>query len=802
MKRYLIPVLLLVLVSSRHLLAEWACNASQSVPVAVAKGNQWNVQVASDGNMGSFVVWQDRRDGATDKLYLQHVDATGTMVWVSGGVPVCNASGFQYYPQLASDGGGGVVVVWQDNRIDGRDYHIYAQRISGNGIVHWIPPGIAVCEANGNQYSPRVVSDGEGGVVITWQDNRSGEFDIYAQRIDSSGQSLWPAGGVAVCSAAGNQVTPQLASDGRGGAVIAWSDFRSGGFADIYCQRVSGPRGRGAWSSDGIPVCTASNTQWNPQIVTDGNQGAIICWQDRRSSSVDQVYAQRVDLSGVTQWNANGGQGIQLAPSSGIQYYPRLASDGTGGAVAAWQDNRTGTDYDIYAQRVNTAGQILWASAGQAVCAAAGQQYNPQIIVDKGSSLIAWQDFRSSTIFDVYAQRLDLFGVAQWDANGTAVSLSSANKVNPQLTGDGLQGAIFAWADFSDGSGTADVYAQRIAGNGKLAGGCYRSFTQDSLSLKAIRIFVNRTTPIKMPNAGNVRDSVFGRGAFHGGVVIGIPRLDSIRYYGWIKFNASANVRTALPDSGIAHPFDRIFNRKFWGNMPNLSARVYNNCLLGEMLALKVNIAASDAGITNSRFGDLVFNDASDPTNVLNHRSLRRVATYVDSLLTLWKWYHGINYKQIAWSLRRVNTAFDGDIDTVSTRPFLIKSNRALFAVPFLLPSTDPLPPVPAFIPESIEDQTPREYVLRQNYPNPFNPVTTIEFDLPRAALVTLKVYNILGQEIATLLDHAALDVGTQQAFFDASPLSSGVYFYRLVATNTDGSDGYVSSAKKMLFVK
>ena len=77
--------------------------------------------------------------------------------------------------------------------------------------------------------------------------------------------------------------------------------------------------------------------------------------------------------------------------------------------------------------------------------------------------------------------------------------------------------------------------------------------------------------------------------------------------------------------------------------------------------------------------------------------------------------------------------------------------------------------------------ELPLEYALRPNYPNPFNPATTIEFALPRSGYIMLKVYNILGEKVETLLarDHAA---GTFTVTWDAAGMPSGVYFYRLIA--------------------
>jgi hypothetical protein len=88
----------------------------------------------------------------------------------------------------------------------------------------------------------------------------------------------------------------------------------------------------------------------------------------------------------------------------------------------------------------------------------------------------------------------------------------------------------------------------------------------------------------------------------------------------------------------------------------------------------------------------------------------------------------------------------------------------------------------------------PKAFALSQNYPNPFNPSTKIEFSLPNASSVDLKVFNVLGQEVATLA-HGLFTAGSHAVTFDASRLSTGVYLYKLTA-------GSFVSTKKMLLVK
>jgi hypothetical protein len=97
----------------------------------------------------------------------------------------------------------------------------------------------------------------------------------------------------------------------------------------------------------------------------------------------------------------------------------------------------------------------------------------------------------------------------------------------------------------------------------------------------------------------------------------------------------------------------------------------------------------------------------------------------------------------------------------------------------------------------SVEDKSnpnPEDYELYQNYPNPFNPTTTIRFTIPHRSNVTLKVYDMLGKEIATLVDEEK-NPGSYEVKFDASNLPSGVYFYKIKA-------GEFTQTKKMILMK
>jgi photosystem II stability/assembly factor-like uncharacterized protein len=94
------------------------------------------------------------------------------------------------------------------------------------------------------------------------------------------------------------------------------------------------------------------------------------------------------------------------------------------------------------------------------------------------------------------------------------------------------------------------------------------------------------------------------------------------------------------------------------------------------------------------------------------------------------------------------------------------------------------------------EHKIPENFILKQNYPNPFNPTTTIEFDLPKAGIVSLKIFDIAGREVASEINGLNLKTGNYKVNFEGSILSSGVYFYSLIVDNN------IVDTKKMILIK
>lgn len=376
---------------------------------------------------------------------------------------VCAATGDQHDPEAVSDGSGGAVVLWIDERPDISVFKIYTQRInasSGNGL--WTTDGIAVRAAEGDQYYHQVVYDGSGGAIYVWADTLGllGGNRALAQKLDLvSGTAQWTADGV-------NAVTYMVkiyhdaVADGSGGMVFTGIRIPPGpGNSSIFAQRLAAASGTPMWSASGSELCSTIYNPERPRITSDGSGGAVVAWHDDRSGDSD-VYVQRAAAAnGAPQWTVNG---VAVTGTTGDQIYPMITEDGAGGVIIAWQDSRNG-DFDIFAQRIDIAtGTPQWTVNGVAVAATGGDQASPMIVPDgMGGAVITWQDDRNGND-DIYAQRLSMVsGAPEWTGQGVVVCAANGEQKNPRVIYDGAGDVIISWEDFRNGA-NYDIYAQKI----------------------------------------------------------------------------------------------------------------------------------------------------------------------------------------------------------------------------------------------------------------------------------------------------------------------------------------------------
>jgi hypothetical protein len=284
--------------------------------------------VALDGSGNVVVVWEDLGNGH-HAIYAQRLDAHGNRMW-SSDVRVSADSDVAYQddPAVAVDENGSAIVVWDEG-------DICAQRLDADGNRLW-PADVRVSTDSdeGYQHDPSVAGDRNGNAIVVWGESRSGEdaAEVYAQRLDTDGNRLWAAD-IRVNSDAGipePYSRAAVAVSENGDAVVVWEDERNGD-DDIYAQRLD-PTGNRLWTAD-LRVNSDSGGAYesDPAVAVDGDGNAIVVWENWN------IYAQRLDAAGNKLWaidvRANSSSGT-------VWPDPAVGVDGSGHAVVVWEDHR------------------------------------------------------------------------------------------------------------------------------------------------------------------------------------------------------------------------------------------------------------------------------------------------------------------------------------------------------------------------------------------------------------------------------------------------------------------------------
>jgi len=792
--------LLLLITGIPSLQAGWV---DDGAVICSATGMQYDAQLASDGAGGAIITWEDGRIFPYN-IYAQRIDPSGTVLWTANGVPICTASDMQEAPHITSDGTGGAIIVWEDER--GIDVDLYAQKVDANGAVQWTVNGIWICTETGLQDKPQIASDGAGGAIITWQDDRGGSRDIYAQRLDDSGTAQWIMNGISICTATGMQNLPQIIFDGTGRAIITWEDERSvGTLSDIYAQAIN-VSGTVLWAVDGITICTESGNQYNPKIISDGLGGAIITWDDNRGVHRD-IYAQRINARGEEQWVADG---VAICTASTHQYVPQIISDGSGGAIITWQDDRNGNQ-DIYAQRIDVNGNIRWTANGVPVTIAVEFQGSPHIASDGvGGAIITWMDYRSG-YWKLYAQRIDSNGTLQWGSDGVPICIAIAGQTSAAVIPDNESGAIITWQD--NRNGDYNIYAQRIDQNG------YRYPAPTILAVRDVPGdeggFVNIAwqasmldpPPYRMISHYTIWRAINPtRAAFliHNGAYLirSIPdvtlemsttvvRMDQLIegtfYWELIDSHEAyhrhtyAKVVPTLFDSTAVcsefHYFQILAHAEssdeYWLSAPD-SAYSVDNLSPSQPQGLVGQVIQVPEGLLLSWLQNL----ESDLSNYAVYRELTEdfipspgnlISSPGDTIFfdVDWRWEIGYYYK-------------------VSAKD--IHGNESPYAL--LRPEDLTGEEIP---------EIPLATYLDQNFPNPFNPMTTIRFGLKEPAYVSLRIYDAAGRLVRILvkerLEADRYEITWYGRDGSGRAVSSGIYFYSLKA-------GSFTETKKMVLLR
>ena len=458
---------ILAIPSPRAARAAWPPDPLINVPLCTTAFTSNVTSVVSDGKGGAIVVWYEDRNGDFD-VFARRVRADGTPLWAANGVAVAAfpPATEQVISKAVSDGAGGVIVGWLDGR--GGPKALYFERLDSTGTRLWAASGvIAATSASTGLGQYNLIADGAGGVVAVWSIG-SLQGDIYAQRLNASGVVQWGANAKAICLDPNDQVSPVVQRSGAGNFVFAWEDGRAAFRTQIFGQSVN-PAGTTQWTLNGRLLAGSADNALNPMLVPMGASNCLM-FRDADSAGVGDIRGQLLDPTGVPLWPAAG---LHMFPE-GVSGLLGAATDQLGGAflVAQQQDPQSGLS-PLVAQRVVNGGSLLHGLAGWRVSSILSNQIQVAMIPDNaGGAILTWFDDARGLpgVFDICAQRMAGDGSELWSAAGIPVCRQPNTGPGLALTADGSGGAVMAWSDTRN-SPSADVYAQGVDAAGQLGVG-------------------------------------------------------------------------------------------------------------------------------------------------------------------------------------------------------------------------------------------------------------------------------------------------------------------------------------------
>ena len=769
------------------------------IAICTAQSTQEYPKVEFNG-VNYLVVWADKRNGVSGNywdIYGARVSTAGNVLDPDG-IAICTVSGDQRGVSIATDGSN-FLVAWNDGRNDNSNPDIYGTRVDGGGNV-LDTDGIAISTESGTQQRSSISFDGNNFMVV-WEDGRTvaNWSDIYCARVNTGGIVLDPAG-IAIHTGLRSDWYPSIAFGGTNyfiawchqdstitgsllspdgiliGApvhiddsptprfsrvifngtnfLISWEDIYLAQ-ARLHCKRVSNEGN--LIDSTAIVV---SNACSRPAVAFDGTNHLAV-WMDYRTelTTYSEIFGSRINQNG----NVIDTSGFLISKYINPQNTPAVAFDGTNYLVV-WQDYRnvTTTGYDIYGARVAPDGSIL-DPAGFVICNAESHQWQPSVAFDGTNYLVTWDDQRNFS-HKIYGTRISTSGIVL-DTAGIEISIGSGQKYNPALAFDGTNYFV-VWEDGRDGTYDLDIYGTRVSQDGTV------------LDPDGINLFLS------------VFDQVKPDIAFDGTNYLVVWQDDLYENIDGVRVDTDG---TVLDPSGIhistannyryspSVAFDGTNYLVIWEDWRNSEADIY---------AARVE---TDGTVIDD-LGLAVCTETGDQTEV-------SIVFKNGHYFAAWMDYRNGDFSDIYGAEMDLN----GSVLTSMTfsnqtgnqvAPVLVDGLNQYFMLAYSgytdMNASQPVNSMRIWgnitdgtvgVNEDNKFQPVSDFNLEQNYPNPFNPSTKISWQSPENCRQTLKIYDILGNEVVNLVDEIR-NAGKYSIDFNATGLSSGIYFYKLQAGN------------------
>ena len=458
MKKIYALLLTCILVSSISLRAQWVNNPAVNTLAASGSSCEYPIAVA-DSNGNTLIVYRSTITGGYSVRY-QKVDFNGYPLWGSAGYLISSDPNQTYTTTYSAgmDPANNALVTWEDNRSG--NFDIYASKVTTTGTQSWTSQGIRLSFGTGTDVNPQILAMPDSSVIVAWQSDDS--TGIYLQRISPDGQRKWGPTGILHHWQVGSTLHyfqyPHLVACNDTSFYLLFKEANANFNASQQKLVINkfGLSGQTVWPND-IEFQAVGGipnfTTMHP--LSDGNEGCYVAWMDGRGGGISlNGFVQHLDPSGSPMLTANG---VNVATTLGaLQLDGIYATYDQTGNIYAFYNSTT----DLYMQKINSAGTLLLGTIGQHLATSAysiSQVYGQNT---PAGLLVNYSIDGSTGTNTYYAALFDTSGNYRWTPTILGVSTSSSAKSKATVTEAKAGQVIVCWQD--ERSASSEVFVQNI----------------------------------------------------------------------------------------------------------------------------------------------------------------------------------------------------------------------------------------------------------------------------------------------------------------------------------------------------
>lgn len=449
-----------------NVFAQWTSNTAVNTIICNEAGDQATPKVAMTSDGGCYIMWFDNRV-PNYKVYLQKLDPAGNPLFGTNGMLV---SGFAQNTFLQDfnidvDASDNAVIVFTDTR--NGTLNPFAYLVSPAGNLLWGASGISLTDSVAvSQNIPVVTVTSDGNYVFAWT-YASGPSRIAMQKLDINGNPQW---GTAPLKFRGtgteNFSYARLVKSDAGSVIMSWDawtgNFTTSSSIKLFIQKFSSS-GAKLWTDPQDTIQNLgrmSGISFIPYSISDGNNGAVLCWQDDRNADArSSVFVQRINSNGVIQFPKNGSEGTLLSANN--HYLPTVTYlPSTQETVLFWTETNGGQTVvgGLYGQKFNSTGDRQWGDNGIEFKSLDNNQLSFIQSYNKDTTVIvnfSETQFGSANVL-IKGMRTGPSGISHWAGGIVTASSSSGSKIRKMSAFDKNSGmTAMAWS-------TGDIIAQNM----------------------------------------------------------------------------------------------------------------------------------------------------------------------------------------------------------------------------------------------------------------------------------------------------------------------------------------------------